>query len=46
MGVADPGDTPMRGWAYALLPVAIAVYFLVYPDKLSAVLHWMEGLMR
>jgi hypothetical protein len=36
----------MRDWQLMLLPVGFAGYFLVYPDQLSALIAWAEGLIH
>ena len=36
----------MRDWILILLPVAVVVYFLVYPDAFSAVVAWVQSIVR
>jgi hypothetical protein len=31
----------MRDWIWALAPVGLVVYFVMYPAKLIALLHWI-----
>jgi hypothetical protein len=34
----------MRDWILILAPGAIVIYFLIYPDKLAALIAWAMGL--
>ena len=34
------------GWVFVVLPMALACYFIFYPEKLAAVLHWTAKLLR
>jgi hypothetical protein len=36
----------MREWLLMLVPVALIVYFVVYPHQFSALLTWLLGLIR
>ncbi len=36
----------MRDMVFIMLPVAAAVYFMVYPDQFQAVMDWMMSLVR
>jgi hypothetical protein len=36
----------MRDWQLVLFPVGIVIYFLVYPNQLSAFITWAEGLIH
>jgi hypothetical protein len=36
----------MRYWLYILVPMAIAVYFFENPQQFTALMHWIERLVR
>jgi hypothetical protein len=36
----------MREWLLVLIPVVIVIYFVIYPDQLSALSQWAAGLLR
>jgi len=36
----------MRDWILVLIPVAIIVYFIVYPDQFSALMAWAMQWVR
>jgi hypothetical protein len=36
----------MRDWLLILLPVALFVYLIVYPEKGQQFIHWAEALLR
>ncbi len=31
----------MRGWLYMAVPGVLAIYFIIYPAQLNALLHWI-----
>jgi hypothetical protein len=33
----------MREWLLMLVPVALIIYFVVYPNEFSALLTWLGG---
>jgi hypothetical protein len=35
----------MRDWVLVILPVALVVYFLVFPDHLISVVRWVDGIV-
>jgi hypothetical protein len=37
------GKPPMREWLLMLVPVALIIYFVVYPNEFSALLTWLWG---
>jgi hypothetical protein len=36
----------MRDWLLALAPLALVIYFVMYPAKFYGLIQWMVGLMR
>jgi hypothetical protein len=36
----------MREWVFASVPIAVVIYFLIYPDQLGALLDWAMGILR
>lgn len=36
----------MRDWLLIAAPVAVAVYFLLYPDQWRAFMDWFQGLLH
>jgi hypothetical protein len=36
----------MREWLLVLAPVAVVIYFVIYPDQFAALVHWAGGLLR
>jgi hypothetical protein len=36
----------MREWLLVLAPVAVVIYFVIYPDQFAALLHWANNFMR
>ena len=35
----------MRDWLLELLPLALALYFVVFPDDFHSVLAWLDNLV-
>lgn len=35
----------MRDWLLLLAPIALILYFLVYPDQFSAFMAWAQSLI-
>jgi hypothetical protein len=35
----------MREWALVLLPVALVLYFVINPDQLGPLVHWVTGII-
>jgi hypothetical protein len=35
----------MREWVLTLIPLAFVLYFVVFPDQFSAILHWLGQLI-
>ncbi len=35
----------MRDWLLLLAPIALVIYFLVYPDRFSAFMAWASHLV-
>jgi hypothetical protein len=31
----------MREWLLVLVPIALVIYFLVYPDRFHAITNWL-----
>jgi hypothetical protein len=40
------GNTPIRDLLLILSPLAIILYFLVYPDQLKALTVWMASFLQ
>lgn len=40
------GDRPMRDWFLPVAPIAVVVYFVVFPDQFNTLLDWAAALMR
>ena len=36
----------MRDWWLVLLPIGMVLYFIIYPDQLSACIAWAEGFIH
>jgi len=36
----------MRDWVLPVAPIALVVYFIVFPDQFSALLGWAADLMH
>jgi hypothetical protein len=39
------GDLGMRDWLLVLLPLALVLYFVVFPDHFDLVLGWLDSLL-
>jgi hypothetical protein len=35
----------MRDWLLVLLPVLIALYFIIFPAQFDVVLNWLHGIV-
>jgi hypothetical protein len=35
----------MRDWLLVLLPVLIALYFIIFPDQFGVMLNWFHGII-
>jgi hypothetical protein len=34
-------EAAMREWLLVLVPIALVIYFLVYPDQFHAITNWL-----
>lgn len=39
-------ETAMREWLYILVPMAVAIYFVMYPAKFHSLIQWLMSLLR
>jgi hypothetical protein len=39
-------ETVMREWLLALAPVALVIYFVMYPTKFHGLIQWIVSLIR
>jgi len=46
LGATSCGVTLMRDWVLVLTPIAVVVYFIVYPDQFHAFMMWIERLIN
>jgi len=42
----QPAEVPMRDWLMILVPAAVFVYLVAYPEKGQEFIHWAEALLR
>ena len=35
----------MRDWLLVLLPILIALYFILFPDQFDVALKWLHGII-
>jgi hypothetical protein len=35
----------MRDWLLVILPLALVVYFVVFPDHFASVMRWVDGIV-
>ena len=36
----------MREWLFSFAPLITVIYFVLFPQQLTALIYWIEGLMR
>jgi hypothetical protein len=40
------GDARMRDWLLVLMPVGFVIFWIIYPEKVSAAMFWLMNLFR
>ena len=45
LGETSDGTGSMRDWLLVLLPILIALYFIIFPDQFNVALNWLHGII-